>query len=410
MLIIEEQATPYTLTLEVDTKQLNELFDKHWEVIKDDIELDGFRKGSIPKDVAEKKIGHDKLYSKLIPELYMDELHQSNIDVVYSSEPKIFGSFNREGFIRLITDCYLTPKVEIGSLNDIHVHTAPVYITDDEIELEIKKIRQKYSILTETSDPIQYGNTIILDFIGFVDGVEIQGSKGIKYKLKVGSNNFIEGFEDQLIGLKQHDIKDIQVTFPVGYHKQNLAGKPAIFNVKIREVFKNTDISDDELLQKENCTLDELKNKIKHDLLSEKEDYQNKIASADALKQLVKTSKIGPIPKPCIYQELDQRLEQFVADSGKTLEELKTQFPTFETVFENNNKEIIIEGIKSTLVLQELKKEFDPVVTEDEIKALWAKRYQDEFQKNTPKYIVVESQLKIQKTLELLVAKVTQSD
>lgn len=410
MLIIEEQATPYTLTLEVDTKQLNELFDKHWEVIKDDIELDGFRKGSIPKDVAEKKIGHDKLYSKLIPELYMDELHQSNIDVVYSSEPKIFGSFNREGFIRLITDCYLTPKVEIGALNDIHVHTAPVYITDDEIELEIKKIRQKYSILTETSDPIQYGNTIILDFIGFVDGVEIQGSKGIKYKLKVGSNNFIEGFEDQLIGLKQHDIKDIQVTFPVGYHKQNLAGKPAIFNVKIREVFKNTDISDDELLQKENCTLDELKNKIKHDLLSEKEDYQNKIASADALKQLVKTSKIGPIPKPCIYQELDQRLEQFVADSGKTLEELKTQFPTFETVFENNNKEIIIEGIKSTLVLQELKKEFDPVVTEDEIKALWAKRYQDEFQKNTPKYIVVESQLKIQKTLELLVAKVTQSD
>jgi trigger factor len=407
MLKIESQATPYTITLEVNTKELNELFDNHWDIIKNDIEIEGFRKGNIPKEVAEKKIGYDNLYSKLIPELYMQELQKSKIDIVYSSEPKIFGHFNREGFLRLVADCYLTPEVKLGSFSKIHVEKTSIYILDTDVEKELDKLKQKYATSSETSDPIKYGDTILLDFIGFVDGIEIQGSKGINYKLIVGSNNFIEGFEDQLIGLKQFDQRDITVKFPDKYHKETLAGKSATFNVKVRGVYKNSTISDEDLTQYEKRSLDEIKNQIKNDLLIEKETLTNKELSADILKQLVKISEIGPIPQPCLYQEMDQKLEQFVNDTGKTLEELKVQFPNFEAIFENNHKNNVIEGIHATLVLQKLQKIFHPTVTDEEINQFCMTKYNEIPDRDTTRWIVAESQIKIKKTLQLLVEKIT---
>ena len=404
MLKIETQATPYVITLELNSQQLNDLFDQHWETIKDEVEIDGFRKGNVPKDVAEKQIGFEALYSKLIPNVYMEELQKENLDVVYSSEPKIYGSFNREGQIKLTTESFLSPSVKLGDFKSIKVKSDSCILLQDEIQQEIKNRKKKHSKLVEVQKTIENGDTITLDFEGFINNEEIQGAKAVNYKMIVGKTNMIPRFEEELIGLYPNEEKIFSVQFPENYHKKDLAGKIAIFKVKIHNVF-SYELSQEDFLKLvcEGESYEQLVEKIKQELLDEKETKKRKDVASEALKQLVAISEVGPIPTPCIFQELDQKLEQFVSNSGKTLEELTTQFPNFEVMFENNNKDLIIEGIRSTLVLQELQKQFKITISEDEVQDVCVKRYGQKSEKNTTHYIVSESQLKIKRTLDKIV-------
>ena len=406
MLTIEKQATPYTATLQLSNEDLIALFDSSWENIKDTIELDGFRKGHVPQTTAEKEIGFDKLYSNFLPELFFKELKAQDLDIVYSTDPLIYGLFDRTGTITLTTDVFLSPEVKLGPLENLETSvykSQQIAILETEINTEIDKLRQSHSNLIKTNKPIQQTNTIILDFTGILNGKEIQGAKAIKYKMTIGQSNMIPGFEDELLNLTENSEKDFEIRFPDTYHRKQLAGQLVTFHVKIHEVFEHEFLSNEELALKENCTYDELFDKVKNELLQSKEEAQQKEITADLLKQLVDISEIGPIPTVCIYQELDQKLQQFVSNSGKTLEELEKQFPNFKDIFAKNNKPQIIEAIKTTMVLQELQKKLQVEVTEEEIQEFAMKKYNEVAEKDTHRYIVAESQVRIKKTLKYLV-------
>ena len=401
MLTIEKQAAPYLATLKITTQELNSIFDEHFETVKDMIEVSGFRKGHVPKDIAEQNLGFEKLYSKIIPELFLKELQKQNLDVIYSSEPLIYGQFDRSGHLQLNVEIYLTPKVKLGSLNQLIISKEQVTLLDSEITTEIENLRRNHSVLIPANE-IKPLDTIVFDFSGSINGEKVAGAQASGYKMIVGNNNFIPGFEDNLIGMKQNEKKDFQIVFPENYHRKELSNKEVTFSVHIKEVLSYELISMEVLLEKENKTYDELFTSIKENLFQQKESQYKKDQTVTLLKQLVQISEVEPIPIPCILQELDIKLKQYIEKTGKTLEQIEKENPDFKTFFDNTNRSSIIENIKTTLVLQELQNTLEITITEEEINEYCLKKYSMIPEKNTTRYIVAQSQIKIQKALEKL--------
>jgi len=380
--------------------------------------IPGFRKGKAPMAIVEKYYGKEIFYEDAFNEVATEEydiaLKENNIEVV--SRPNIDIIQIEKGKDLIFTAIVQTkPEVELGKYKGIEIKKVEYNVTDHDIEHELGHMQEKNSRLITVEDrAVEEGDITVIDFEGFVDGVAFEGGKGENYELTIGSKTFIPGFEDQVVGMKIDEEKEVNVKFPEEYFSKDLAGKDAMFKVKLHEIKKKElPELDDEFAKdvSEYDTLEELKNSIKEKIEEEnkqKEKYETQEAVIKAVCENVKLE----IPSGMIEMETENmlkdiearlsyqglKLEQYCQMLGKTIEEMKKEY-----------EPQAIEAIKSRLTLEAVMKSEKIEITEEEVNAKikeMAENYgkkEEEIKDNEQLRNYIEEGIKSEKTIEFLV-------
>ncbi|MGO4888606.1 trigger factor [Anaerobacillus sp. MEB173] len=306
------------LTIEVDAEKVNGALDEAFKKVVKQVNVPGFRKGKMPRPMFEKRFGVESLYQDaldlLLPEAYAKAIDETGIEPV--DRPDIDVEQMEKGN-NLIFKATVTvkPEVHLGDYKGLEVEAEDTTVSDEDVENELKQLQEKHAELIVVEDgKVENGDTVVLDFEGFVDDVAFEGGKAENYSLEVGSGSFIPGFEEQLVGLAAGEEKDVNVSFPEEYHANDLAGKPAVFKVKIHDIKrKELPAIDDEFakdVNEEVETLDQLKQNIKDKLTTQKE-HEADHNKRDTLVEKAAENATIDIPEAMIKTETDRMLEEF---------------------------------------------------------------------------------------------------
>ncbi|MCK7607089.1 trigger factor [Geobacillus stearothermophilus] len=365
------------LTVEVDAEQVNKGLDAAFKKVVKNIALPGFRKGKVPRVLFEKRFGVEALYQDaldiLLPEAYAKAVEEAGIEPV--SMPEIDIEQMEKGK-SLIFKAKVTvkPEVKLGQYKGLEVEKMDTTVTDEDVENELKRLQENYAELVVKEDgTVENGDTVVIDFEGFVDGEPFEGGKAENYSLEIGSGTFIPGFEEQLVGMKAGEEKEIQVTFPEEYHAEQLAGKPATFKVKVHEVkAKQLPTLDDEFakdVDEEVETLDELKAKIRA-RLEEAKKNEAETALRNAVVEKAAANAEIDIPAVMVQNETDRMLREF--DQRLQMQGLNLQlYYQFsgqdEAALREQMKEDAEKRVRAALTLEAIAKAENIEVTDEEV-------------------------------------------
>ena len=372
-----ENTNEVKLEITIDSSKFDEAMKKVYFKSAKYFNIPGFRKGKAPMNIVEKYYGpeifYEDAFNEIATEEYENMLKEHNIEAV--SRPQVDIVQMGKGQDLIFTAIVQTkPEAELGKYKGIEIEKIEYNVSDDDINHELKHMQEKNSRLISIDNrPVESGDITVIDFVGSVDGVEFEGGKAENYELEIGSNTFIPGFEDQIIGMKIDEEKDIKVKFPEEYFSKELAGKDAVFKVTLHEIKKKElPKLDDELAKdvSEFDTLEELKASIK-EKLEEQNKQREKYETQEAVIKAVSEKAKVEIPSGMIEIEVDNmlkdietrlsyqglKLEQYLQMMGKTEEEIRKEY-----------EPQAIEAIKSRLVLEAVIKKEKIEATEGEIK------------------------------------------
>jgi len=310
------------LTFTISQEQIKPELDRVFNSVKKTINVPGFRKGHLPRPVFNQKFGEEALYqdalNNLLPNAYEAAVKEAGIEVV--AQPKIDVVSMEKGQDWTISAEVVTkPEVKLGAYKDLEVSVeVSKEVTDEDVDARIERERNNLAELVLKEGPAAEGDTVVIDFVGSVDGVEFDGGKGDNFSLGLGSGQFIPGFEDQLVGHKAGETVDVVVTFPEDYQAADLAGKEAKFVTTIHEVKeKEVPALDDELakdIDEEVETLDELKEKYRKELAERKEAaYKDAVESA-AIDLAVENAEIVDLPEEMVHEEVHRSVNEFLGN------------------------------------------------------------------------------------------------
>ena len=414
-----ENANEVKLEVTIEANKFEEAIKKVYFQSAKYFNIPGFRKGKAPMNIVEKYYGKEIFYedafNEVVPAELEEALKENNIEAV--SRPDIDVKQIEKGKDLIFTAVFQTkPEAELGKYKGIEIEKIEYNVTDEDINHELGHMQEHNARLISVEDrPVESGDTAVIDFEGFVDGVAFEGGKAEGHELVIGSNTFIPGFEDQVIGMKIDEEKDINVKFPEEYFSKELAGKDATFKVKLHEnKKKELPELDDEFAKdvSEFDTLDELKKSIKDNMEKENEQRQ-KYETEDAVIKAVCENVKVEIPSGMIENETEDmlkniesrlsyqglKLDQYLQMMGKTAEEVKKEY-----------EPQAIEAIKSRLMLEAVIKAEKIEATEDEIVAKvkematsYGKADDEEFMKNENVRKYIKSGIESEKALEFLV-------
>ena len=366
------------LTIEVPAEELEKALEKAYQKQKKNISVPGFRKGKVPRAMVEKMYGPAVFYedavNSLVPEEYSKAAEESKLDIVSRPEINVEQIEKGKAFIFTATVA-VKPEVTLGEYKGLEVAKADTTVTDEEVEAELKKEQEKNARTINVTDrPVAQGDTAVIDFEGFVDGVAFEGGKGENHSLEIGSHTFIDTFEDQLVGKNVGDEVDVNVTFPEQYQAADLAGKPATFKVKINEIkAKELPELDDEFAKdvSEFDTLAEYKESLKKDLEKKKQDEAKRTKEDEAIQKIIDKSKME-IPEAMIDTQCETMIEEFaqrIAQSGLSMD----QYLQFSGLTVDGLKEQVrpeaLTRIQSSLVLEQIAKEENIEVSDADVDA-----------------------------------------
>ena len=310
------------LTFTISQEQIKPELDRVFNSVKKTINVPGFRKGHLPRPVFNQKFGEEALYqdalNNLLPNAYEAAVKEAGIEVV--AQPKIDVVSMEKGQDWTISAEVVTkPEVKLGAYKDLEVSVeVSKEVTDEDVDARIERERNNLAELVLKEGPAAEGDTVVIDFVGSVDGVEFDGGKGDNFSLGLGSGQFIPGFEDQLVGHKAGETVDVVVTFPEDYQAADLAGKEAKFVTTIHEVKeKEVPALDDELakdIDEEVETLAELKEKYRKELAEGKEAaYKDAVESA-AIDLAVENAEIVDLPEEMVHEEVHRSVNEFLGN------------------------------------------------------------------------------------------------
>jgi len=364
------------ITVKIDGEEWETAQDKAFNKAIKDAKIDGFRKGKAPKDVFIKKYGKESLYmdaADMVIETAYVKMLEDNKDLEIVARPEIeLKSIDDKGieFKFVLT---LRPEVKLGKYKDLKVKKEKVKVTKEEIDAAIESMRNRYAENVIKEGKVENGDIAVIDFEGFADGTAFEGGKGENYSLTIGSNTFIPGFEEQIIGMEAGDEKDINVTFPEDYHAEDLKGKDAVFKVKLHEIkeVKVPELDKDffEDLGLEGIdTKEALEKQVSENISTHKEaELENKYID-DLLEEAAKTTEID-IPEVMINDELDRMVGQYeehLKMQGLTLEQLYQFTNSDEAALREQMKEEANKRVKFRLMLEEIAKEEKIEISDEE--------------------------------------------
>ena len=359
------------LTIEVPTEELEKAVEKVYQSQKKNISIPGFRKGKVPRAMVEKMYGAEVFYqdaaNEIIPDAYEAALKEVEEEIVSMPEVDVVQMKKGEPFI-FTAEVALKPEVKLGQYKGVEVDKIDVTVSDEEVEAEIEKEREKNARTVEVTDrAVKDGDTVSLDFEGSVDGVAFEGGKGENYPLTIGSGAFIPGFEEQLVGTEIGADVEVNVTFPEDYQADNLAGKAAVFKCKVNEIKeKQLPEVDDEFASEVSAfdTLEAYKADLKQNL-EDKKFKEAKSAKTDAVIDAIIASSEMDIPEAMIKTEQRQMLNDFAQRmqmQGLSMEQYFQFTGTTADMLMEQSKPQAEQRIKTSLVI-------DAIVAAENIEA-----------------------------------------
>ena len=366
------------LTIEVPAEELEKAIDATYKKQKNQISIPGFRKGKVPRAMVEKMYGVEVFYedaaNTLMQQNYPSAVEESGVDIV--SRPSIDVVQIEKGKPFIYTaEVAVRPEVTLGKYMGVTVTKIDTSVSDDEVAEALEQQRNNNArTISVTDRPVAVGDTAVIDFEGFVDGVAFEGGKGENHPLEIGSHTFIDNFEDQLVGKNAGDEVEVNVTFPEQYQAADLAGKPATFKVKINEIkAKELPELDDEFAQdvSEFDTLAEYKESLKKNLEEKKENEAKRTKEDEAVQKIIDKSKMD-IPEAMIDTQCETMIEEFaqrIAQSGLSMD----QYLQFSGLTVDGLKEQVrpeaLSRIQASLVLEQIAKDENIEVSDDDVNA-----------------------------------------
>ncbi len=371
-----EGVLTFSIEQEIIQKGLTSAFNK----VKKDLTVPGFRKGKISRQVFNRMYGEEALYEDalniVLPEAYEAAVKEAAIEPV--SQPKIDVDTMEKGKDWVIkAEVTVKPEVKLGEYKNLEVPKQTVEVTDEDIENRLKRDQETQAeLVIKEEEAAEIGDTAVIDFEGFINDEAFEGGKGENYSLELGSGSFIPGFEEQVAGHKAGDEFDVTVTFPEEYQADGLAGKEAVFKVKVHEVkAKELPELDDEFakdIDDEVESLDELKEKYRKELLEQREQAAKEAKDEAAIKQAVENAEITDLPHVMVHDEVHRSMDEFLNNmqrqgispemyyqlTGSTEADLHTQFEgeaegrvktnlVMEAIVEAENIEVTDEDLEN---------------------------------------------------------------
>jgi len=408
------------LTVHVDQDTVNRGLDEAFKKVVKQVSIPGFRKGRIPRSLFEKRFGVEALYQDaldvILPKAYTSAVEETGIEPIDQPEIDIEQMEKGKELIFKAT-VQVKPDVKLGDYKGLEVEKMDTEVTEEDVDNELTRLRERQAeLVVKEEGKAEEGDTVVIDFEGFTDGEPFEGGKSENYSLELGSGSFIPGFEDQLIGVVPGEEKEVAVTFPEEYHAEELAGKEAVFQVKVHEIkTKVLPELDDEFakdVDDEAETLDELKTKIREQLAESKKQEADQKLRDTLVEKATENSEID-LPEIMVENELEnmmrefeQRLQMqgmnldlFYQFSGQDEEDLRAQM-----------KEDAEKRVRMGLTLEAIAKAENLEATEEDVN--------NELQKMADMYNMsvedikkafggnvnhIKNDLKIQKAIEFLV-------
>ena len=366
------------LTIEVSAEDVEKALNSAYNKQKKNISIPGFRKGKVPRAMIEKMYGEEVFYEDAANELmqnsYPAAIDESGVDIVSRPTVNVVQIKKGEPFI-YTAEVATKPEVTLGKYEGVTVTKIDTSVSDEEVAEALEKERNNNSRSVSVTDrPVAEGDTAVIDFEGFVDGVAFEGGKGENHPLEIGSHSFIDTFEDQLVGKNLGEEVEVNVTFPEQYQAADLAGKPALFKVKINEIkAKELPELDDEFAQdvSEFDTLAEYKEDLKKRLQEQKEVEAKKTKEDEAIQKIIDKSKMD-IPEAMLATQCESMVNEFaqrIAQSGLSLEQyLQFSGMTMDALMDQVKPEAM-KRIQSSLVLEAIAKEQNIEVSDEDVDA-----------------------------------------
>lgn len=366
------------VTFTIGQDKIQPALDQAFNKVKKNLNAPGFRKGHMPRAVFNQKFGEEALYddalNAILPAAYEAAIAELGLDVV--AQPKIdVKSIEKGQDWTLTAEVVTKPEVKLGAYKDLEVSVeASKEVTDEEVDAKLENERKNLAELVVKEGAAENGDTVVIDFVGSVDGVEFDGGKGENHSLELGSGQFIPGFEDQLVGAKAGDEVEVKVTFPEDYQATDLAGKAAVFVTKVNEVkAKEVPALDDELakdLDDEVETLDELKAKYRKVLEAAKEIAYDDAVEGAALDLAVENAEIVELPAEMVEDEVHRAMNEFMGNMQRQGISPEMYFQITGTTQEDLHKQYEADAdkrVKTNLVIEAVAAAEGFDATEEEI-------------------------------------------
>lgn len=375
--LLKKEKNLVSIEFTVAPEEFEKAVNKAYLKVKNNINVQGFRKGKAPRHIIEKKYGKsiffDDALDFAVQEEYPKAVKELNLDVIDSPKVDIV-KFEEGEEIILNAEVEVMPEIELPEYKGIEVEKTLVSVTDADVEKELKNIQEKNARIVEVMDrPVQNGDFLTIDYAGFVGDEQFEGGTAENQSLEIGSNTFIPGFEEQLIGKNKGEEVKVNVTFPEEYHAEDLKGKDAVFNVTIHEIkAKDMPEIDDEFAKdvSEFDTLEELKQDTKKNLEKRAADSAKVANDNNVITKIVNEAKVE-VPEVLIQREIDylaRNYEQQFRQQGFTGKEYDDLINNFVNQYKEGARSQAEFNVKAELVLEAIIKKEDIIVTEDDLK------------------------------------------
>ena len=376
----DSDASKGTLTFDIDVDTIKKGIDEAFVETRKKITVPGFRKGRVPRQIFNQMYGEESLYqdalNKALPDAYSAAVKETGIKPV--DQPSIdIKSMEKGQPWTLTAEVAVEPEVKLGDYKGMEVPEQDTTVSDADVDSEIEKKRQQQAelVLKDEDQAAANGDTVVIDYEGSVDGEKFDGGSANNYSLELGSGSFIPGFEDQLVGHKSGDDVDVKVTFPEDYHAKELAGKDALFKVKVHEIKEKQlpELDDDfaKDVDEDVDTLDELKDKTRKQL-QEQKDNQAKGAIEDAaIEKAVANAEIEDIPQAMLDEDTNRQMQQYLAGMQQQGISPQMYFQITGTKEDDLKKQFANDAaqrVKTNLVLEAIVDDAKLEASEDEIK------------------------------------------
>ena len=407
------------LSVTVPAEKFDNALDKPFKKVVKQINVPGFRKGKVPRQIFEQRFGVEALYQDaadiVLPEAYGEAIEETGIKPVDQPEIEVQQIEKGQDF-KFDATVTVEPEVKLGDYKGLEIEKQDADLTDEEVDEAInQQLNQLSEMVVKEDGAVEEGDTVNIDFDGYVDGEQFEGGQADSYDLEIGSGSFIPGFEEQLVGVKAGEEKDVNVTFPEEYHAEELSGKEATFKTKVNEIkYKEVPELDDEIaneLDSDAETVDQYKENLRKRLAEQKQTEAENVQKEEAIQKASDNAKID-IPEAMVNTELDRMLQEFgqrMQQQGLSLETYFQISGQDESQLREQMKDDAEARVRTNLTLTAIADKEDIEVSEEDIDKELEKMSEQfnisvEDIKNTlGNTDIVKNDVRIQKVIDLLV-------